>query len=330
MRVVAMVMVLGVGLLPAVAAPVPKGKPRDGVIMVATNSQPTPVRLYTPDGKLLCERSFESVIDCALSPDGKRVAVCVLDRTAKGTSYDVYVSDVGSDGKELGEPLARGFYHPRVVWAPDGKALYVSNSDPPPPDSNTLQPGKVTVCDVAKKTAEVNDALTGFTVLAVSADGGRLLTGRQDGRNRKWRNELLERTTLKPDDLGDHGVSILNRNLFADDTLVGYRPKPDGKTEFVLLDVKSKKVTPLPLPKDASGESANVLSVSLAPDGRRMLVLWSEEVDKPADWKGAEPCRPRRLTVCDRDGTNAKTILRPEVKSEADYFGTQFGWVDWR
>lgn len=315
--------------IPAPAAPVPKAKLRDGVIMVATNSQPTHVRLYRPDGTLLRERSFENVCDCSLSPDGQRVAVCVQDVEAKGTSYDVRVVDLSADEKGLGKPLARGFYHPRTMWAADGKTLYISNYDPPPPDSNTLQPGKVTVCDVAKNTAEVNDSLTGFAVLAESPDG-RLLTGRQDGPKRAWRNELLDRGTFKPADLGDHGVSVLNRNLFTDDTLVGFRPKSDGKTEFVFLDVKTKKVSPVPLPKGVTSESAEVLSAHLAPDGRRMLVLWSEEVDKPADWQGNEPCRPRRLTVCDRDGTNARTILRPEVKSARDYFGTQFGWIDWR
>ncbi len=316
-----------------IKAPVPKAKPRDGVIMVATNSQPAQVRLYTPDGKLLRELSVETASDCTLSPDGTRVAVCVKDDTVKGESYDVYLVDAAGGGKELGEPLARGFYLPRTAWAPDGKTLYVSTFDPPPADSNTLQPGAVTVCDVAKKTAAVNDSLRGFIVLAVSANGERLLTGREDGRNRKWRNELLDRATLKPVDLGDHGVNILNRNLFADDTLVGLRPKPDGPAdirEFVFFDVKAKEVRPVPLPKEVTGESACVLSVHLAPDGRRMLVFWDEETDKPADWQGKAPCRLRRLTVCDRDGTNAKTILRQEVKSADDYFKTQFAWLDWR
>jgi hypothetical protein len=327
------VVLLCVGLLPAAAAPVPKAKPRDGVILVATNSQPTHVRLYTPAGQLLHERAFEHVGEVSLSPDGRRVAVCVHDLEAKGTSYHVHVVDLSGDEKGMGKPTARGFYHPRTTWAPDGTTLYVSNSDPPPPDSNTLQPGKVTVCDVTKKTAAVNDSLTGFAVLAVSADGERLLTGRQYGPKRIWRNELLDRTTFKPVGLGDTAPALLNRNHFADDTLVGVRPKPDApkeKTEFVFFDVKSKKVSPVPLPKELAGESASVVSVTLAPDGWRMLVVWSEEVDKPEDWELDRPCRPHRLTVCDRDGANAKTILRPEVKSVREYNDTLFGWVDWR
>jgi hypothetical protein len=334
MRIGTVVLVLCVGLHPAAAAPVPKGKPRDGVIMVATNSQPTHVRLYTPDGQLLGERSFENVGEVSLAPDGKRVAVFVQNKVVKQVSYDVHVVDMTAVEKEPGEPLASGFYHPRAAWSPDGKTLWVSDSTPPPEGTGLLRPAGVTVCDVAGGTATADDKLNGLVVLAVSPDGKRLLTGRVEEKPKPtWRTELLDRTTFKPIALGDSVPALLNRNLFADDTLVGLRPKPDapkGKTEFVFFDVKAKTVSPVPLPKELAGESASVVSVSLAPDGKRMLVLWSEEVDKPADWTLNEACRPRRVTVCDRDGTNAKTILRPQVKSAADYYDTQFGWVDWR
>jgi len=316
---------------PIPAAPVPKEKPRDGVIMVAINRQPTVIRLYKPDGTLISERSVENVCDCSLSPDGKRVAVCAQDLSTKETKFHVYVVDVAAEGKELGESLTGGFHHPRTAWSPDGGTLYVSNNEPPPPGSFQLKPGKVTVCDVAKRTAEVNESLQGHIVIGVSPDGRRLFTGREDGPKREWRNELLDRRTLKPVDTAVEGVRFVN--LLDDDTFVGIRSKPGGPaniSEWVFVSVTTKKVTPVPLPKELTGETASIYRIYPAPDGRRMLMLWSEEVDKPADWQGNEPCRPRRVTVCDRDGTNAKTLLRPDVKSMSDYYDTQFGWVDWR
>lgn len=169
--------------------------------------------------------------------------------------------------------------------------------------------------------------LAGHLVAAVSPDGQRLLTSRFRPEPEGYDQVLLDRATLKPIDLGNHGLSLMH--FVTDDTLLGPRAKGEA-LEHCFLKVTTKTVAPVPMPKELNSESVKLGAILPSPDGRRLLYAWDEKVPAPADWNSTAPCRPARLTVADIDGSGAKTIFRPQINARADICRAHWGTLDWR
>jgi hypothetical protein len=147
----------------------------------------------------------------------------------------------------------------------------------------------------------------------------------------RFETVLLDRTTFEPSPVGADKVFF--SRFVDDDTLIGWRKREGGsdEREYVFFDLTTKTATPVPLPKEVSGEKVRVYSVLPSPDGKRLLFAWDEEVPPPDDWLlTGLPCSPGRMTIADRDGGNAKTIFKPEVKARLDQERSQANWIDWR
>lgn len=313
------------------AAPVPKAEPRAGVILVVSGYG-SPARLLDTNGAAVGELPFDSVYSCALSPGGTHVAAVV--RTGQQGELALYVVRLAPEIGATGEPLARDLKYPVVAWGADGK-LYVSELVEPPVRANAtvLGPGGVTVFDLERKVAAAPKALQGHLVSDVSPDGKRLLASRfvADPAPR-WEPELLDAATGKRADVGaPDGVSFA-RFLGAGE-LLGSRPKKGApnETEYVTFDLAAKRVSPVPVPAEVVGGAARVFRVLPAPDGKRLLFLWTEAVPAPEGWPGGARLEAARMTIGDRDGRNARTIFKPVIRTRADETRNHIGaTVDWR
>ncbi len=328
----------------ASAAPVPKDGPPTGVIVYASGYFGVPLRLFSPTGGPLRElegikeRTFLPLV----SPDRKKLAFFVevaaprdpkADPFTRRTAFALHVVDL--DGKEkLGEPLASGFAHGFAAWVPDSKTVYVTDfsRDVPLKEGGGYRsfPGDVTECEVATGKSPVIDALRGHQVVEVAANGKLLLANKFLGDDGKTEKAAFARDGWKTVPLADYPADTRPR-------LVQRRIEPDPKaavqieSEYALVDPKTKVETPVELPAEIDGKEVRLSGVHLSPDGRHLLFVWLERVPAPDDWVPKEwPCMATRLTVTRTDGTGAKTIYRPEVKTRADQLKTHFMCIEWR
>jgi hypothetical protein len=316
-------------------APVPKERPREGVIVLVPGYPRTPARLFSANGTVLGELPFDDVYSCTLSPDGAQMAVVVREQVGatpgKWTS-GVYVVGIAADRKQVGEPLVSGLKFATVAWTADGKSLYVSELRDPPKGIGFLRPGGVALYDVAKRTATVDKELREYCIVEMSPDGKRLLARRVlTDPTERLETVLLDHATRKVMDVGAEG--ILFTRFCGANQLLGTRAKPKGgpnETEHVLFDLMTKKAVPLALPKEIPGERATVSKVLPSPDGKRLLFLWAEEVPAPPDWPPGAQCWAVRLTTSDLDGGSGRTIFKPEIKARLDEVRNHVFWVDWR
>src|SRR5262249_14506893 len=118
-----------------------------------------------------------------------------------------------------------------------------------------------------------------------------------------------------------------------------WHTKSKEKGLFV-YDVATDRLAPVPLPKDIPPDR-HVEGVAWAPDGKRLAVLWSDALPRPAAAVGGgapgappgvagPPGAPwvptHRITTLDPNGTNAKLVR--EFKARAfDYLVYGFDWA---
>lgn len=317
-------------LATSIAAPVPKAKPREGTIVVLSGYGGAP-RLYRADGTFIGELPFKWVWDCALSPDGTRAAV--IERTKDFNKRPLWVVRVGAGADELGEPLAIVENYASVAWGGNEKVYLSEFRDPPGRRSGYMRPDRVTVCDLERGSATEDKTLHGYSICGLSPDGKHLLaqkfvTEPVEGRE----TVLLDATTGK---LNTNLGQLWCPRFYGPDGVLGSRTKKsDPKVEeYFVYDLAGKRALPLKLPKEVTAGTASVLRVLPSPDGTRLLYVWSEEVPLTVDWPVGlpGPLRAARMTTCDRDGGNARTIFRPEIKTREDETRYHFGGtIDWR
>jgi hypothetical protein len=211
--------------------------------------------------------------------------------------------------------------------------VYVNEfREPPGGRGGYLRPERVTVCDLLRGTATEDKALREYTISELSPDGKLLLAQRFVTEPVQRRETvLLDAVTGKLSaDLGE----LWSPRFYGPDGVLGSRtkkgePKVD---EYVVYDLTAKRAAPLKLPKEVTTGTAIVTRVLPSPDGSRLLYVWSEEAPPPVGWPvGAGAFWAARMTTSDRDGGNARTIFKPEIKTREDE--TRFGIggiVDWR
>jgi hypothetical protein len=315
-------------------APVPKPKPRAEVIVIVSGYG-SPARLFDTDGTYLGDLPFDHVYNCVLSPGGAQMAVVVPEvsdsNAGTGPRYSVYVERVGIDRKAVGKPLATKLKQPTLAWAGEG-TLFITEHDNPPRGGGWLRPAGVSAYDVAKRTATADPLLQPYCIFGASGDGKRLLARRVVVEPaERAETVVLDAETRKPVDLGT--TDITWTRFFGSDRLIGTRAKPKGaanETEYVIFDPQTKKAIPVGLPREIAGEPHRLFNVLPAPDGKRLLYCWTEEVPAPPDWSAKVPCQVARLTVADPDGRFGRTIFRPEIKERGDQTRNHIYTVDWK
>ncbi len=143
---------------------------------------------------------------------------------------------------------------------------------------------------------------------------------------------VLDTATRKPVDVGAKGVWLTH--FLGAEKMLGTRLKPKGaadEKESVFFDLKAKKESPVPLPKEVTGVAASIDQVLPSPAGTRLLYVWSEEVPAPAgNWPAGVPCHATRMTISDLSGGHARTVYQPELKTRLDEVRNHVASIDWR
>lgn len=319
------------------AAPVPKLKPREGTIVLGGGYGGTP-RLFRTDGTVIGDLPFENVWNCVLSPDGTRAAVLVRIRDPKrlvetARRSVLFVIPVGARPDDIGLPLATVDTYSFVAWGGNTK-LYFSEYLEPLQRGDVLRPDRVTVYDLESKTATEAKALRGSTICELSPDGKRFLAQRLVANPvERWEAMLLDVATgkrLEPD------ICKVDRPRFdGPDGLIGSREKKGAPNdeEWIAYDITTKRAVPLKLPKEVTAGTACVQYVVPSPDRNRLLYVWIDKMPPPANERGwlRGPLYATRMTMCDRDGSNARTIFKPEIKTREDEArNDNAGIIDWR
>ncbi len=343
--------VVAVATADGTAAPVPKdfASPTGVIVMV---SDEYGARLLPLNGGPVRELSARGAQEGSVSPDGKRLAILVRDPPPDAPVFvlpggrpvaplltdwkptcSLHIVDL--NGKErLGDPMFGGVIRGQVVWAPDGKTVFVTDLSR---DVRLLSgmwslPGEVTACDITTGKARTIPQLHGHTVSEVSPDGKFVRTTKPtvEGQELKTETVVFARDTWKPVPaerfLADDRVRLVTRKV---------NPRagdPVARDEdYLLFDPATKSERPLTLPAEIGKNPSRLNRVILSPDGRRLLFAWSETVPAPPDWPlGDHPCRATRLTMTDLNGKNAKTIYRAEIKAFADLHKSHWYWIEWR
>ncbi len=343
--------VLMVATADGTAAPVPKdfAAPTGIIVMVSDGYG---ARLFPLTGGPVRELAMHRAQEGSVSPDGKRLAILVRDPPPDmpvfvgpgGRPCAQMLTDwkqtcslhiVALTGREKpGVPLVGGLTRGHVVWAPDGKTVFVTDlsRDVRVRDGNRALPGEVTACDITSGKVRTIKELHGHTVSEVSPDGKLVRTTKPtvEGQELKTETVVFARDTWKPVPAerfpDDNRVRLVTRKV---------KPKtgdPVSRDEdYLLYDPATKSERSLRLPAEIGENPSRLNRVILSPDGRRLLFAWSEQVPAPDDWPlGDHPCHATRLTVTDLAGRREKTIYRAEIKALADLCKCHWSWIEWR
>jgi hypothetical protein len=314
------------------AAPPAKVVPAEDLILVAKLNLKEPGRVLEvldPAGKSRGHLDLGPLMNVQrvrVSPDGRRMAVLRFipvsgsDPNSRGKysyPYDIYVVDLPLVGPPK-EPTIKGVIDPSVAWAPDGQSLFVSSC---PTDADVSQnnlrdkmvPRKTIRYDLTTKT-EKPVAIPAFhAVQDVTPDGKTLLTQTKVwGPNLiRFSTYLVPLDTLKPKLVGKEDDGFDQARVSPDGTkILGTRMKYTKSTDLGLFvhDVAKGTAAKVPLANEIADQLLNGTAV-WSPDGKRVAVLWEEAVVGPGPvGGGGGGARAKRITVCDANGANAKTI----------------------
>jgi dipeptidyl aminopeptidase/acylaminoacyl peptidase len=307
------------------------------MILVTSFQRDNPAELFKPDGTTIRKPvvgALTMLRDPRVAPDGKRLAVIKLGPippdTGPWTPNHLYVFDL--DTKEgPKEALVSDMRYPYVAWGGPTK-LYVSHIDPAkakaPIERDKLLPLLSRVYDVTTKKSAPLALPPGHGIIDVSPDGQTLLTVTMNQVDHSsFRSYLIPLATLKPRPLTGKPFRAM-------------RFSPDGKRVLgTRVEVKNNASPPSLLVLTlADGSERTVwrrekeksfLGACWSPDGKRIAVVWTEEVP----WPPGKPLPRRpvggppkqltasRVSVVNADGTNRKTIIR------RDYL---IHGIDWR
>ncbi len=312
-------------------APVPTEKPPEGVILVSKLCTDPPneiLEVLDTSGKSLGHLpvgNLDNVRAARVSPDGKRLAFSLLNEKGKRHQFysteDLFVVDLPLTEPPK-EPAFGDLLDPSFAWAPDGKTLVVS-SIPGDTDvslravTGTVMPRKTVRYDAATKKEKAIELPKGHAVQDMTPDGKTLLT-----QVKVWNRGgfgyssfLVPLDTLMAKRIGDEddGFAIARFSPVGN-RIVGTRVErtKSNETGLFLADATTGKVDSHPLSKELTTGLFDA-SVTWAPDGRRLAVLWSVPAPGAPGLPGGAPGPPgaasrRQITVLDSDGKNAKTI----------------------
>ena len=307
-------------------APVPKAEPREGVIVVASASKEKPIEIVKPDGtpvKVIKPDGWSGSHLARVSRDGKRMLWTDQgsgDATVQfGIPWRIHWLDLEAE-KPTAKTIVEDAYLRTAAWSADGKSVYYSRIDP----ANLPRRGdpfiyETWVYDVAAGKKTPLKLPPEHAVLSTSSDGKTLITRTLRFQTEEQVLHLTPLSTLRPESLGEVVTAAYSpdgkRLLWAkwpDD-----RDKSDVAVVFV-TDLATKKETEVPLPKEVEGR---VCDLCWSPDAKRIALHWHTREGFPVGrnaWSSAS-----RVTVCDIDGSNAKTIAKREPNE--DITG-----LDWR
>jgi hypothetical protein len=326
------VIVIIFGSVPAFAAPPAKVVPAEDLILVAKLNFKDPTKVLEvldPAGKTrghLDLGQLTNVQRARVSPDGKRLAIARFiplsgaDPNSRGKyayPQDIYVVELPLVGPPK-EPTIKGVIDLSVAWASDGQSLFVSGC---PADADVGQnnlrdkmvPRKTIRYDLATKTEKPVAIPVFHAVQDVTPDGKTLLT-----KTKVWGPNLIRFSTylvpldtLKPKLVGKEDDGFDQARFSPDGTKVlGTRMKFTKSTDLGLFvhDVAKGTAAKVPMADEIAGQLLNGTAV-WSPDGKRVAVLWEEQVAGPGPvGGGGGGARAKRITVCDANGANAKTI----------------------
>jgi WD40 repeat protein len=211
--------------------------------------------LNVPSGRVVSAVDVPQVIDTALSPDGKRVAVARYWPEAGGEEGAVFDVSTGEQVFTLAgpnccvSPRSRG-----VSWSPDGRLIAASSAE------------TVRVWDA--ETGTLRHTLLGHSGLVLSVawshDSSRLVTGSLDGTAKVW-------------EIGSDGVQE-QWSLSAQETrsgVVGVAFSRDGTRVMAgdagITAVKVWDLEPAGYAEWANLPAAGYPAAEFMPDGRRVV-----------------------------------------------------------
>jgi hypothetical protein len=320
------------GSVPVIAAPPPKPAAAEEFLLVAKLNFKEPAKVLevldpagTSRGHLDLGK-LTNVQRARVSPDGKRLAIARFiplsgaDPNSRGKyayPQDIYVVELPLAGPPK-EPAVKAVIDPSLAWAADGQSLFVSGC---PKDADLAQANvqnklipRITIrYDVTTKAEKAVGLPAFHAVLDASPDGKTLLTQTKVwGSNQiAFSTFLVPLDTLRPKLVGAAEDGFDQARFSPDGTqILGTRMKYTKSTDLGLFvhDVEKGNPTKVP-PANEIPESLLNGTAVWSPDGKRVAVLWEEQVAGAAlPGAGRGGARAKRITVMNANGGDAKTI----------------------
>jgi dipeptidyl aminopeptidase/acylaminoacyl peptidase len=306
------------------------------------------LQVLTPEGKENQEVALPKdtslfIYSARYSPDGKRVAYVVTDTVGPRPPprvgevvppwpFKVVVREVGADRpvKVIDLPAQQLF----VIWAPDGKHLFVTR-DVGSPTQSSLESVRL---DPETGRTEPYGLPAGVTLLDLSPDGKTLLVVRRQDRKEHLGLAAVANPKEVRDVLPLHVEVTRREGRFSPDgTKVLYTDADPADKRAVrwqmsskpyLLDLTTKKSRAL-ADFPTNGQA---LGVAWSPDGKRVAYTWKQvhrELLKKETLDVKDLATPTEafLMVADADGRNARTVASGRVENAINAI---LGGIDWR